>query len=306
MGAVQKLATTVIVGLVALATVLVVLLANEPNRRDQEEEEQQEVAIERAIHTYILNCVACHGPGGEGITTPGEQGTGRIGLPLGGNTEGGQRAQALNQSQDPTVRQEREDIIRDALNYGRGQMPAWGIEGDNRLNQEQIDELVLMIQNVDWDRVYNEAIHEFAGYPTPQPAPVAAAAGTGQQARGEEDIGSGDVSPTGSPMASPVAGSPTAEQGPAAGGAEPQTVTAVGIAWDKTELTIPANTDVPFSLVNQDPLYHNFTVEGTNTAVDMPASQTVNAVVNLPAGTYTYVCTVPGHEALMVGTLTVQ
>ncbi len=193
MGAVQKLATTVIVGLVALATLLVVLLANEGNRRDDELDEQEEVAIERAIDTYIANCVACHGPGGEGLTTPGEQGTGRIGLPLGGMTEAGRRAQELNQSQDPTIRKQRYDAIHDVLHYGRGQMPAWGIEGDNRLNDEQIEELILMIQNVDWDEVYNEAIETYGGYPTPQPPPVAAAAATGQRAAAQEDIGSGQA-----------------------------------------------------------------------------------------------------------------
>ena len=305
MGAVQKLATTVIVGLVALATVLVVLLANEPNRRDQEEEEQQEVAIERAIHTYIQNCIACHGPGGEGITTPGEQGTGRIGLPLGGNTPGGQAAQARNQVLDPTERERRADELRDVLNYGRGQMPAWGIEGDNRLNQEQIEELVLMIQNVDWDRVYNEAIHEIGGYPTAQPAPVAAAAGTGQQARGEEDIGSGDASPTGSPVASPASGSPVAGQPPAPA-AEPVVLEAQGIMWLQTELTMPADTPTTLRLVNHDATPHNFTIESEGVLFDMPSSQTTEPQLTLPAGTYEFICSVPGHEALMRGTLTVQ
>jgi len=305
-GAVQKLATTVIVGLVALATVLVVLLANEPNRRDDEEAEQEEVAITRAIETYIVNCVACHGPGGEGSSTPGEQGTGRIGAPLGGNTPQGQRVQALNQSTDPATREEREDVIRDALNYGRGQepfsMPAWGIEGDNQLNQEQIEELVLMIQNVDWDRVYNEAVHELGGYPTVQPAPVAAAAGSGQAAAGQQQT----VPGTPGAQGSPTAASPVAPPGPPTGGGPAQTLTAVNTSWDKTEFTIPANTDVPFALVNADPIEHNFTVEGTEIAEVMPGSQTVDATVNLPPGQYTFVCTVEGHEALMTGTLTVQ
>jgi len=95
---------------------------------------------------------------------------------------------------------------------------------------------------------------------------------------------------------------------PAGGGAAapPVTLTAQGTAWDQTELTIPAGTEVPFTLVNADPIEHNFTVEDTDFAIVMPGSQTVNATINLPAGSYTFVCTVPGHEALMTGTLTVQ
>ena len=82
MGAVQKLATVVIVGLTALAVLLVLSLADEPNRRNAEAEEQEHVAIERGIDTYITYCLACHGPAGEGT----EGGEGWIGKPIGGNT----------------------------------------------------------------------------------------------------------------------------------------------------------------------------------------------------------------------------
>ena len=53
MGAVQKLATVVIVGLVALSTLLVIYLADEPNRMSAEVVEQDDVAIERGIATYM-------------------------------------------------------------------------------------------------------------------------------------------------------------------------------------------------------------------------------------------------------------
>ncbi len=83
MGAVQKLATVVIVGLVALSTLLVVYLADENNRMSAEVQEKDEVAVERGIKTYIANCMVCHGPAGEGYSEPGAEGTGRIGAPLG-------------------------------------------------------------------------------------------------------------------------------------------------------------------------------------------------------------------------------
>ena len=131
MGAVQKLATIVIVGMVALATLLVIYLADEPNRMSAEAVEQEDVAIERGMSTFLQNCVVCHGPAGEGYSEPGAEGTGRIGMPLGGDTELGRAAQELNQSEDPVVRQERYDLITKTLHNGRGLMPAYGPRTNN-------------------------------------------------------------------------------------------------------------------------------------------------------------------------------
>ena len=47
----------------------------------------------------------------KGIREPGAEGTGRIGMPLGGDTELGRAATELNQSEDPIVRQERYNLI---------------------------------------------------------------------------------------------------------------------------------------------------------------------------------------------------
>ena len=66
MGAVQKLATVVIIGLVAMATVLVVYLADEPSRRGGESTEQEALALERGTDLYITYCLQCHGPNGYG------------------------------------------------------------------------------------------------------------------------------------------------------------------------------------------------------------------------------------------------
>jgi len=167
-GAVQKLATVVIVGMVALSTLLVIYLADEPNRMSAEAVEQEDVAIERGMSTFLQNCVVCHGPAGEGYSEPGAEGTGRIGMPLGGDTELGRAARELNQSEDPVVRQERYDLITKTLHNGRGLMPAFGrgAQGGALLNDEQIHELATMIQNVDWDLVYNHAIEASGGYPT--------------------------------------------------------------------------------------------------------------------------------------------
>ena len=50
-------------------------------------------------------------------------------------------------------------------------MPSWGEDYGGELNDEQIEELILMIQNVDWDEVYNHAVEVNDGaYPEPPAA----------------------------------------------------------------------------------------------------------------------------------------
>ncbi len=279
MGAVQKLATTVIVGLVGLATLLVVYLANEPNRRAAEQAEQEHVAIERGIQTYIQNCVICHGPAGEGFSEPGAQGTGRVGMPLGGSTELGINATERNQSEDPTEFAARTKVLHDTINNGRGLMPAFGTgsEGGAILNPEQIYELVLMIQHVDWDHVYNETVADLGGYPTFPPAPTTPEAAQSQ---------------------------PSAPSG--GDGAAAFTVVSHDIYFDPAELTIPADQDVVVHLPNEGAAPHNFSIDDLDISVDQAPGETdLQTTINAPAGDYEYYCNVPGHkEAGMVGTLT--
>jgi uncharacterized cupredoxin-like copper-binding protein/mono/diheme cytochrome c family protein len=287
-GAVQKLATVVIVGLVALSALLILYIADEPHRMAAEAEEQQDVAIERGINTYIANCVVCHGPAGEGYSEPGAKGTGRIGMPLGGNTELGQAQQALNQSQDPTTREQRRVLLTNTIQNGRGLMPAWGrgAEAGALLNDEQINELVTMIQNVDWDLVYNQTIEASGGYPTfPPPPPSAQAAQT---------------APTPVPAASPAAG---ANAG-AVATSDQFTIESHDIAFQPKEVEIPSDADVSILLPNLGVTPHNFSIDALGVSVDIAPGETKEVKVNAPAGQYEYYCNVPGHkEAGMVGTL---
>ena len=285
MGAVQKLATTVIVGLVGLATLLVVYLANEPNRRAEEAVEQEDVAIERGIQTFIQNCVVCHGPAGEGYTAPGEQGTGRLGIPLGGSTDLGLAATELNQSEDPTTRQQRYNLIVNTIQNGRGPiMPAFGrgAEGGAVLNDEQIYELTTMIQNVDWDHVYNETVAQLGGYPTPGPAPTPTGGAEAAQA-----------APAGGDQAAAPAGF---------------TVTSHDIYFDPKELTIPSGQDVIVHLPNEGASAHNFSIDALNISVDLPPGETdAETTINTAPAEFEYYCNVPGHkQAGMVGTLRVE
>ncbi len=280
MGAVQKLATVVIVGLVGLATLLVVYLANEPNRRASEAVVQKDVAIERGIQTFIQNCVVCHGPAGEGYSEPGAKGTGRIGMPLGGNTEAGKAATERNQTTNPTQRQQRYDLIVKTINEGRGLMPAWGsgAPGGALLNDEQIYELATMIQNVDWNVVYNDTIATDGGYPTFPPAPASA----------------GGAAPTPAPGAAQAAA-------PTSG---PIVVEMHDIYFQPKEITIPAGQDVKVTLKNLGAAPHDFSIDALKISYALDPGQTKEITINAPAGTYEFYCNVPGHkEAGMVGTL---
>ncbi len=287
MGAVQKLATVVIVGMVALATLLVIYLADEPGRMAAEAVEQEDVAVERGISTFLQNCVVCHGPAGEGYSEPGAEGTGRIGMPLGGDTELGRAARELNQSEDPVTREERYNLIVETLHQGRGLMPAFGrgAEGGALLNDEQIHELALMIQNVDWDLVYNETIEASGGYPTfpPAPAPAGGAAPTPAPADAAQGAGgeAGDVA--------------TSDQ---------FTVESHDIAFVPTEIEVPSDTEVTILLPNLGAAPHNFSIDELDISVDIAPGETKEVKITAPEGEYEYYCNIPGHkEAGMVGTL---
>ena len=63
-----------------------------------------------------------------------------------------------------------------------------------------------------------------------------------------------------------------------------------------------------FQIKNVGTVEHNFVVEGTAVKVEsIQPGETQTATVDLAAGTYRMVCTIPGHEeAGMVGTLEVS
>lgn len=280
MGAVQRLATVVIIGLVALSTILVLYAADEPNRIVEADKQQQDIEVERATANYIQYCLACHGPAGEGY----EEGTGRVGAPLGGNTS----ATLLNQeginaqgTPYPGGLDARREYLSKTIHNGRGNiMPAWGQENGGQLNDEQIEELVTMIMHVDWNEVYNEAVETAGGYPT--------------------------VAPTAEPT---VPAASTATQ--AAGGGEepgPITITMHDNYFEPTSLTIPANEATTIHVVNAGGLAHNFSVPDLNVSIDVGPGE--SADVEIPAtaaGEYAFDCNVPGHkESGMIGSLIVS
>ena len=113
---------------------------------------------------------------------------------------------------------------------------------------------------------------------------------------------------------------------PAAGEAPsgPTELTIVGmdIAYDVTDATAAANQPIKLTFRNEGALEHNWLILGTDTeptvATEADALAGTDAGIlqpgdektlefTLPAGEYTYICTVPGHAvAGMLGTLTVR
>ena len=85
------------------------------------------------------------------------------------------------------------------------------------------------------------------------------------------------------------------------------TITMVDIAFEPKRVTIPADTPVTITLVNDGVLPHNLTIKEADVSVNVRGAQTGTVVVTLPAGEYRFLCGIPGHaEAGMTGTLVVE
>lgn len=85
-------------------------------------------------------------------------------------------------------------------------------------------------------------------------------------------------------------------------------VSMVDLAFEPSDLTIAADTDTSIVLTNEGAAPHNFYVDDLDVhSRTLRAGDTETLTVNLPAGTYTFYCDIPGHrQAGMVGTLTVE
>ena len=56
---------------------------------------------------------------------------------------------------------------------------------------------------------------------------------------------------------------------------------------------------------NKDPFRHTFTIKDLDIDVELPANTARRVEITAPAGTYEFICAVPGHEEKMSGTLTI-
>jgi glucose dehydrogenase/plastocyanin len=100
------------------------------------------------------------------------------------------------------------------------------------------------------------------------------------------------------------AATPTAD----ANGVLTLTIEAIDIAFSATTIAIPANTDVQLTVTNTGALQHDFMIDNPPVYSGMiPSQASATVLLNLPAGSYQYYCTVEGHaEAGMIGTVIAQ
>lgn len=313
MGAVQKLATVVMIGLVAMATVFLVYAANEPNRRDTQTVRQDDLAIERGTQLFITYCLQCHAPDGTGAM----EGTGRVGGVLNQEKIADKSGlQVVYQSDDPAMQTKAEHFIRYRIENGAPGdprlplvMPAFGQD----LNVEQINELVYLIMHADWNYVYNEAM--IATGKSEQTA-VCAEDPSNAICSEKEPLAYPTVPPTAAPtaeaganatpVASPAASTDAGSADTASSGVPVLEIDAQDISFSTKEATAkPGDT---ITIKNTGVLPHDFSVDELGIKVDLASGE--SATVTIPADakpdTYTFYCSVAGHkEAGMTGTLTV-
>lgn len=309
MGAVQKLATVVIIGLVALATVLVVYLADEPNRRGSETTEQEALALERGTSLYITYCLQCHGPAGLGARS-GEE-PARMGPNL--NQEPFELPDLENpasihfQSDDPVQQARAEAYIRYSIVYGKPAdprldkvMPAFGAD----LNVEEINDLVFLIMHGDWNYVYNEAVL-YTGHTQAQADCDADPSNTEACELAEDE--SYALYPTA--PADPAEEQAAEEGTPAADGGQEGGVVLEAqdpFNWSQTEITVkPGDT---IQVVNAGAMEHDFVVDELGISEVLTGDPvTITIPEDAEPGEYEFYCSVPGHrESGMVGTLTIE
>jgi plastocyanin len=309
-GAVQKLATVVIVGLVALATVLVVYLADEPNRRDSETTEQEALALERGTSLYITYCLQCHGPAGLG--SQGGEDPARIGKPLNQGPFSDEQLAELSgpnfvrfQSDNPADQEVAERYLRYMITYGVPQdpriatklMPAFGAD----LNVEEINDLIYLIMHGNWDYVYNEAVLT-TGHNEAQA--ICDATPTDEEAchnAHDENYALYPTVPVAATEETDGEATPTAD---GEGGVEIEALDA--LQWSVSEVTVkPGDT---ITVVNAGVLEHDFVIDELGINEVLTAEPvTITIPEDAAPGEYKYYCSVPGHEAAgMFGTLTIE
>jgi plastocyanin len=88
------------------------------------------------------------------------------------------------------------------------------------------------------------------------------------------------------------------------GGGGDATWVAVDIDFESAPESLPAG-EQEITLVNNGTATHNVTIDG-ELIVETEGGQTGTGTVNLEPGTYDYICSIPGHDASMNGSITVE
>jgi mono/diheme cytochrome c family protein/plastocyanin len=275
-------------------------------RLEQELTAQSITEVERGYNLYQANCARCHGPNGLG---PGEP------SPPPGVTYIGPK---LN-DQMKLFAHLNADYLRNVLEVGgryvcgtpNSAMPIWSDRNGGPLNYRQIQELIAFIRS-SADQEYevrdpelNEPVTDpatgevktFHGWVDPsfKPAPGS----TPYPDCWTDEFTGGQPSPGASPSAAPTLP-------PDATVVE---LTAVNIAFDKTELEVPADEVFGITFRNEDQgQVHDVDIRQTDGTTVVQSQPTINdgeeityAYEPLPAGEYQFFCSV---HPFMSGTLT--
>jgi len=92
----------------------------------------------------------------------------------------------------------------------------------------------------------------------------------------------------------------------AGGDGADDTVQTTEYQFQPSSLSIPADTPVTIEVDNsRGVIEHDFTIDEADVHIHADPGKTTRGVVSVPAGTYTFYCSVPGHrEQGMEGELT--
>ncbi len=267
-------------------------IINTTPRLEAQDQLQQVTSVERGYNLYEANCARCHGANGQGGIGP-----------------------VLN-DQSKLFAHLNEQYLKNVLTVGgryvcgnpKSVMPVWADTNGGPLNYIQIEDLIAFIRA--------PSTQEYTKRSPELNEPVVGADGKIQTFKGWRNS---DFKPQ--PSASPVpdcwsgAGG-GATQGPPATlppNAVSLNLVALGFAFDKKALDVPANKPFAINLDNQDPPGTPHNVELTKTdgtvIIDPPTidggGKTTYVYDPLPAGTYTFICKVHPIPT-MTGTLTVK
>ena len=268
-------------------------------RLEAEGNAQQVTKVERGYLIYQANCARCHGVDGEGGVGP-----------------------ILN-SQEKLFQHLNEDYLQRILEVGgryacgnaNSIMPVWSDRNGGPLNYRQIEELIAYLRATNeqeyiirdehlldpkLDPITGE-VETFTGWRDPnwEPAPGA----TPYPACWADSFAAASPSPGTS--GAPSSAAPSAEPG-----GESVTITAQNIAFDPTEVSVPADAAFTLRFDNQDPsIPHDVQIkDGAGTEVfktdTFPGVEARDyQVPALAAGSYPFVCTVHPN---MTGTITAE
>jgi mono/diheme cytochrome c family protein/plastocyanin len=266
---------------------------------------QQVTAVERGYLVYEANCARCHGEQGEGGIGP-----------------------VLNR-QDKLFAHLNENYLKNVLTVGgryvcgdpKSLMPAWSDQGNppGPLNYRQIEELIAFLLATN-DKTYivrdehlldpkvdpqTGEVLTFTGWRDPNYMPEPGA--TPYPDCWKDEFASGGGASPGPSGSAPPSTAPPASTDPSA---EVVTITAASIAFDPTEVTVPADTPFTLAFDNQDAgIPHDVQIKDAAGAVVFKtdvfpgAEKREYSVPALTAGEYPFVCSVHPN---MTGTLTAQ